>query len=177
MKTIKIAFLLLVIASQSISAFELNVDTIILQCDSYKIEQLIVSISNTENEPLWIWLDNQDYSQDERRAIKSYLMKRKGDFSIFDIGTNPLMEGKWWSPSGLQECFVKYLKPGSIFSIILYIESNSEEEAYIQNRNIIDFVKVYKNQQVREVCAGIDESYSVKRISYPHNVVAIPMKK
>lgn len=80
---IEIAFLLLVIASQSISAFELNVDTIILQCDSYKVEQLIVSVSNTENEPLWIWLDNNDYSQDERMAIKSYLMKRGYKF-VYD---------------------------------------------------------------------------------------------
>lgn len=177
MKTINIAFLFWIIASQSISAFELNVDTLILQYDSCKIEQLIVSVGNTENKPLWIWIDSQDYCQNERMAIKSYLIKRKGDFSIFDIGTDPLMEGKWWSQSGVQECFIKYLKPGNVFSIILYIESKSVEKSYIQNRNIIDFIKVFKNQQVREVCAGIDEFYSVKRISYPHNVIAIPMKK
>lgn len=63
------------------------------------------------------------------------------------------------------------------FLSYLYIESKSVEKSYIQNGNIIDFIKVFKNQQVREVCAGIDEFYSVKRISYPHNVIAIPMKK
>ena len=93
MRTIKLLLTLLLVASQSALAFNQKTDTVIVTNDSCGIVQFmfIVTIDNTDNEALWIWLDNNDYGHDYRKAIRRYLMKRRGDFSIFDIGADPNM--------------------------------------------------------------------------------------
>ena len=118
MRTIKILLLLVLTTSQSALAYNLKIDTVVVTNDSCRTLQLIATIDNTDNEALWIWLDNNDYGRDHRKAIRRYLMKRRGDFSIFDIGADPNMIGDWWHPSAPKYCFVKYLEPGKTFTII-----------------------------------------------------------
>ena len=96
MRTIKILLLLVLTTSQSALAYNLKIDTVVVTNDSCRTLQLIATIDNTDNEALWIWLDNNDYGRDHRKAIRRYLMKRRGDFSIFDIGADPNMIGEWW---------------------------------------------------------------------------------
>lgn len=98
-------------------------------------------------------------------------MKRKGDFSIFDIGTDPNMIGEWWHPYGPKDFFVKHLESGKSFSIVLY-KAITPMPDIIDNNNIVNNIKIFSNQQVKENSPGIEEPYSVKRISYPHNVIA-----
>lgn len=164
--------MLILITSQSALAFNQKVDTIVVSHDSCQVLQIIVTIDNTDSEALWIWYDSHDYGKDYQKAIKHYLMKRKGDFSIFDIGTDPNMFGEWWHPYGPKDFFVKHLESNKSFSIVLYKDitpplDNSD------NNSIISNIKIFSYQQVKETCPGIEEPYSVKRISYPHDVIAI----
>lgn len=89
MRTIEILLMLLLTASQSALAFNQKIDTVVVANDSCEIVQFIVTIDNTDSEALWIWLDSNDYGHDRKKAIRRYLMKRRGDFSIFDIGAAP----------------------------------------------------------------------------------------
>lgn len=163
--------MLLQTITRSALAFNQKIDTIVVSHDNCQVIQFIITIDNTESEALWIWYDCHDYGQDFRKSIKHHLMKRKEDFSIFDIGTDPNMKGEWWHPYGSKVFFVKHLESGSSFSIVLYKEITST----IDNRdynNIINSIKIFSNQQIKEVCPGIENPYSVKRISYPHNAIA-----
>lgn len=163
--------MLILITSQSALAFNQKVDTIVVCHDSCQVLQIIVTIDNTDSEALWIWYDRNDYGQDYRKAIKHYLMKRHGDFSIYDIGIETDMYGEWWSPSAPQYCFVKYLNSGNRFTIVLYKEIAPKIE-YDVYKNIINNIKIFSNKQIKETCPGIEAPYSIKRISYPHNVIA-----
>ena len=167
--------ILLMVTSQSVFAFDTNIDTIVVSHDTCQVLQIIITIDNTDSEVLWIWYDNKDYGQDYQKAIKYYLMKRKGDFSIYDIGTDPNMVGEWWHPNAPKDCFVKCLEPCNSFSVVLYKEINPTLDFNDYNC-IIDDIKIFCNQQIKEICPGIDETYSVKRISYPHDIIAFPFK-
>lgn len=163
--------MLILIASQSAFAFDQRIDTVVLNYDTVQVLQVIVTVDNTDSEALWIWTDNHDYGKDYRTAIKSHMKKRRGDFSIYDIATDPNMFGEWWHPNAPKDSFVKYLEPGKTFTIIFYKEIISTPE-YRDGKNITNDIKVFSNQQMKEICPGIEETYCVKRISYPHNIIA-----
>lgn len=167
--------MLLMITSQYALAFDTKIETIVVNYDTCQVQQIIVTIYNSNNETLWIWYDHKDYDQDYRKAIKYYLMKRKGDFSIYDVGTDPNMVGEWWHPGATKDCFVKCLEPCNSFSIVLYKETTPSLDNSDYNCDI-SCIKVFSNQQIKETCPGIEEPYSVKRISYPHNIIAFPIK-
>lgn len=163
--------MLLLITSQSALAFNQKVDTIVVCHDSCQVLQIIVTIDNSDSEALWIWYDRNGYGQDYRRAIRHYLMKRNGDFSIFDIGTDPNMFGEWWHPYGPKDFFVKHLESGKSFSIVLYKDIVPSVD-HTNYNDSINSIKIFSDKQIKEICPGIEEPYSVKRISYPHNVIA-----
>lgn len=98
MQRLGLLLMLLMITSRFALAFDTKIDTIVVNYDTCQVQQIIVTIYNSNSETLWIWYDPKDYGIDYRKAIKYYLMKRKGDFSIFDIGTDPNMVGEWWRP-------------------------------------------------------------------------------
>lgn len=174
MRTIKILLLFLLTASQSALAFTQKTDTVIVANDSCGIVQFIVTIDNTDSDALWIWLDCNDYGRDHRKAIRRYLMKRRGDFSIFDIGTDPNMIGELWHPSAPKYRFVKYLEPGKTFTIVFYNVKALKPDCW-NNKTIINDIRVFSNLEISEYCPGLEAPYSIKRISYPHNVIAFPM--
>lgn len=174
MRTIKILLMLLLTASQSALAFNQKTDTVIVTNDSCEIVQFIVTIDNTDSEALWIWLDSNDYGHDRKKAIRRYLMKRRGDFSIFDIGADPNMIGEWWHPSAPKYCFVKYLETGKTFTIVFYSEKALTPD-YWNCKNAIDDIRVFSDLEINEYCPGLEAPYSIKRISYPHNVIAFPI--
>lgn len=171
MRTIKILLLLLLISSKSAFAFKQKVDTIVVSHDSCQVLQIFVTIDNTESEALWIWYDSNYHGQDYRKSISKYLKKRRGDFSIYDIGTDQNMCGEWWHPYAPKDCFVKYLKPGDIFTFVFYREMVSSFDHSV-HKDIINDIQIFNNQQIIEICPGIEEPFSVKRISYPHRVVS-----
>lgn len=163
--------MLLLMTSLSASAFNQKVDTIVVSHDNYQTLQVIVTIDNTDSEALWIWYDSHDYGKDYQKAIKHYLMKRKGDFSIFDIGTDPNMFGEWWHPYGPKDFFVKHLESNKSFSIVLYKDIAPSVD-HTDYNDSISSIKIFSNKQIKETCPGIEEPYSVNRISFPHNVIA-----
>ena len=193
----KILFLITftILNLQSSLAYDMQIDTVAVIYDTCYTEQIVIHISNTEDEPLWIWLFDTEEIKDEQRAIRKYLMNRHGhDFSIFDIGSDPNMMGAWWKPSGLYHSFVKHLRSGESFTIILYMEvegiiEHMEIEDYIDNWkkrelaikkdieecNIKDFLKIYRDEKIQEYCPGIDD-YGIKRISYPYDAITLPAK-
>ena len=174
MRTIKILLLLVLTTSQSALAFNQKIDTVVVANDSCEIVQFIVTIDNTESEALWIWLDSNDYGHDNRKAIMRYLMKRREDFSIFDISTDPNMIGEWWHPSAPRCCFVKYLEPGKTFTIVFYSEKALTPDCW-NCKNAIDDIRVFSDREINEYCPGLEAPYSIKRISYPHNVISFPI--
>lgn len=175
MKTIKTLLLLVLITSQSALAFNQKIDTVVVNHENCKVLQIIVTIENTDKETLWLWYDNHEYGLDYRKAIRKFLMKRRGDFSIFDIGTDPNMFGEWWHPDAPKDAFVKCLEPCKTFTIVFYQEIPSTFNS-LESKHIIRAVKIFSNQQIKEACSGIEETYSVKRISYPYSVILFPMK-
>ena len=167
--------MILMLVSLPAMAFNQKVDTVVVSHDSSQVLQIIVTIDNTDNEALWIWLDCNDYSRDSRKAIRRYLMKRRGDFSIFDIATDPNMTGQWWNPSAPLNCFVKYLEPGNTFTFVFYLDKVAKDDYLDCNKKISD-IRIFSNQQINEACPGLGTLYGIKRISYPHNVIAFPME-
>ena len=176
MRRLRIILLLLMITSRSAFAFDMKIDTIVVNYDTFQVQQIIVTIYNSNSETLWIWYDPKDYDQDYRKAIKYYLKKRKEDFSIYDIGTDPNMLGKWWHPSATKDCFIKCLEPCNSFSMILYKETTTSPD-YRDYNCVISGIKIFSNQQIKETCPGIEEPYSVSRISYPFNIIAFPINQ
>ena len=174
MRTIKILLLFVLTASQSALAFNQKIDTVVVVNDSCEIVQFIVTIDNTDSEALWIWLDSNDYGHDRKKAIRRYLMKRRGDFSIFDIGADSNMIGEWWHHSAPKYCFVKYLELGKTFTIVFYSERALTPDCW-NCKNAIDDIRVFSDLEINEYCPGLEAPYSIKRISYPHNVIAFPI--
>lgn len=174
MQRLGLLLMLLMITSRFALAFDTKIDTIVVNYDTCQVQQIIVTIYNSNSETLWIWYDHKDYGKDYRKAIKYYLMKRKGDFSIFDIGTDPNMVGEWWRPSATKDCFIKCLEPCKSFSMILYKEITPSLDNSDYNF-VISGIKIFSNQQIKETCPGIVEPYSVKRISYPYDIIALPI--
>ena len=75
------------VMSQQVFGYTIKTDTVVIHYEKYQLEQIIVSINNTDDEPLWIWLDETGKYQNEKKAIKHYLMDRHGfDFSIMVVG-------------------------------------------------------------------------------------------
>ena len=101
-------------------------------------------------------------------------MKRREDFSIFDISTDPNMIGEWWHPSAPRCCFVKYLETGKTFTIVFYSEKALTPDCW-NCKNTIDDIRVFSDREINEYCPGLEAPYSIKRISYPHNVISFPI--
>ena len=56
----------------AIHAYGLRVDTIYFDSNGYITNQLIITIDNTDDEPLWIWLeDEEDKKKDGDERKKS----------------------------------------------------------------------------------------------------------
>ena len=168
--------MLLMITSRFALAYDMKIDTIVVNYDTCQVQQIIVTIYNSNSETLWIWYDHKDYGQDYRKAIKYYLKKRKGDFSIYDIGTDPNMVGEWWHPNATKDCFIKCLEPHNSFSMVLYKETTPSLDNSDYNC-VISGIKIFSNQQIKETCPGIEEPYSVSRISYPYDIIALPINQ
>ena len=152
-------------------AYELKTDTVLTIDKNIITEQIIVSVKNTEKELLWLWVDDKDNNMVDSIAIRNYLMKRHGDFSIFDIGTDSNMEGCWWHPSSPKELFVKCIEPNHLFILILYKELENvdmKEKKHIS----VDSIKIYSNSQIIKYCPGIDSPWGINRISYPYDCIA-----
>ncbi len=152
-------------------AYSIKNDTVAVICENDTAIQIIVTIKNTDDNLLWIWFDDSNI-ESEKRLIKSHLMKRKGDFSIYDIATDPNMYGNWWKyPMPLKEAFVKCLSPYRTFTIILYKTNNDSQK----DTTVIDFIKTFTNDRITKYCPGIDTEYGIKRISFPFDSIMIPM--
>ena len=154
-------------------AYEIETDTVTVDCNDSRTEQIIVSISNNEEDTLWIWFDN-NIVEDEGRYIKNHLMKRPCDkcFSFFEIATDPNMDGSWWElPTSIQ-LFIKFLIPNQTFTIVFYKEKEHDGKNTCNNNfNWHDIIKIYKQRVITKYCPGIDTPYGIKRLSYPYNTI------
>lgn len=128
--------MILMLVSLPAMAFNQKVDTVVVSHDSSQVLQIIVTIDNTDNEALWIWLDCNDYSRDIR---------------------------------------IKYLEPGNTFTFVFYLDKVAKDDYLDCNKKISD-IRIFSNQQINEACPGLGTLYGIKRISYPHNVIAFPME-
>lgn len=174
-KVILLITILLVTSYVSCQAYKLKIDTLtIINAGDYS-DQIIISIVNTDKEPIWIWLNNIEDNQDDSSAIKEHLMKRKKDFSLFDIATDPNMEGELWikplTHDLFYNLFVKILKPGDSFTIVFF--KNTEKATLQLKKNL----KIYSHKQILEICKGIETNWGLERISYPYSAIIIPIKK
>ena len=153
-------------------AYIIKADTVIVECNDSRIEQIIVSVYNTEEDILWIWFDNKTV-EDEGRYIKKHLMKGGCNecFSFFDIATDPNMEGNWWkSPTSIQ-LFIKCLMPYQTFTIVIYKEKEREDSTSESNVDWHDILKIFKQEVIAIYCPGIYTPYGIKRISYPYSTI------
>ena len=57
MKTKVLLFSLMFVMSQQVFGYTIKTDTVVIHYEKYQLEQIIVSINNTDDKPLWIWLD------------------------------------------------------------------------------------------------------------------------
>lgn len=153
------------------SAYVLKADTVLMVFKEVITEQIIVTIENTEKELLWLWINNNEESVSDSVAIRHFFMKRHGDFSLFEIGVDPNMESCLWHPSAQIELFVKCIEPNHSFTFVFYKEV-CDEEIKKNNCFSVDSIKIYNNTQVTRYCPGIDTSWSINRISYPHNAIS-----
>lgn len=171
---------LLVMNCIPILAYEINVDTIIVVTQEGRTNQIIVSIKNTEEEPLWIWFSDTEDFKDDVSVIKNKIMKRRGDFSLFDIATDPNIEGHMWSypvnDDDFLTMFVKILRPDNSFSVVFLEKTDNEKNIRKVLINPNKYITIFKQQQVLKNCPGIESEWGGNRISYPFGVVVIPLR-
>lgn len=171
-KLLCIAFL--VIASHvSAIAYELKTDTVIIEKDNYQITQLIVSVINNESKTLWVWFDELNLNQKDACAIKTHLMKREADFSLFDIATDANMSGCLWCDQMQMSLFVKCIEPWDSFMIVIYKESEVGERSSFFSIDFTKYIRIYNNDKIVKQCPGIDSRQGIKRISYPYHVITL----
>ena len=60
------------------------------------------------------------------------------------------------------------------FTIVFYKEKALTPDCW-NNKNIINDIRVFSNLEISEYCPGLEAPYGIKRISYPHNVIAFPI--
>lgn len=164
---------LIVINQISAFAYELKTDTVTIEKGDSQINQVIVSIINSECENLWIWFGEPNNDRDDAYEIKMHLMKREADFSLFDIATDANMEGCLWCMPMSMRLFVKCIEPGNSFKVVIYKESRVGEGGYISSIDFNRHIRIYKNEDVVRFCPGIDSKLGIKRISYPYDVIIL----
>lgn len=164
---------LFVISLISSYAYELQTDTVVIEKNNNQINQLIISITNTDGQYLWFWFNDFNNDMEDTYVIKQHLMKRDGDFSLFDIATDVNMYGCLWCTSIPMSLFVKCIEPGNSFKIVIYKESESNGIAEVPSIDLKRIVRIYKNETIVEHCPGIDSKLGIKRISYPYDVIIL----
>lgn len=175
MKKLAAILFLFVINCFTISAYEMKIDTITIQNSGEIINQIIISINNTEADPIWIWFVDADDFRDDSVVIKEHLLKRINDFSLFDIATDHNMEGELMSNpityDDFYNLFVKYLRPGDGFTVVFLeeIDNVNRKEVLRPNKKL----KIYRQYQILEYCMGINTIWGIKRISYPFEIVVL----
>ena len=175
MKRIAFFIVLISINLTSIFAYEVKVDTVFSICNNSQLEQLIISIDNNQD-TLWIWVDSRKEVTEKSQTIRRFLMNRNGgDFSIYDIATDPNMQGCWWKEQTPIQYFLKCLMPKHRFTIVLYRErANKEKEG--RHGLSSDIIKIYKQKEIDEYCSGMYPSV-IMTISYPYDVFIYPIKE
>ena len=58
---------------------------------------------------------------------------------------------------------------------MFYLDKVAKDDYLDCNKKISD-IRIFSNQQINEACPGLGTLYGIKRISYPHNVIAFPME-
>ena len=164
---------LIVINQISAFAYELKTDTVTIEKGDSQINQVIVSIINSECENLWIWFGEPNNDRDDAYEIKMHLMKREADFSLFDIATDANMEGCLWCAPMSMKLFVKCIEPGGAFKIVIYKESGADKIVTPPSVNLKRFIRIYRNEDIVRSCPGIDSKLGIKRISYPYDVIIL----
>ena len=153
-------------------AYEIKVDTVIVDYNNSRIEQIIVTINHTGADTLWIWFDNKRV-ENEGHYIKKYLMKRSCEecFSFFDIATDPNMDGCWWKAPTSIQLFIKCLMSHQTFTIVIYKEKEHDVCTNNSTNEWHDIIKIFKQEDIIKYCPGIDTPYGIKRISYPYSTI------
>ena len=160
----------------AIYAYDLRVDSICSDKNGYIINQLIITINNTDDEPLWIWFDDEGDKKkdgDERTKIRWHFLRHRVDFSIFEIATDANMSGQLWTDSTPIELFVKYLEPHHSFTIVIYKESADGIKKDIGFST--DVLRIYSRRILQKYCPGMEQKYSIERISFPYDVFLYPV--
>lgn len=154
----------------SIFAYDIKVDTIIVINKEQIVYEYIITIQNTEEDPLWIWLDDEKdkNEKDKIRAIRKHFFRNRGDFSIYNIATDPNLEVHWWEEPTPIELFVKYLKANQFFTIVICEEMDDENTS--NSSFSLDFLNIYSDHTLRKYDLYFDMPYSVERISYPYHI-------
>lgn len=156
-------------------AYEINVDTVVVDFKDSQVEQVIVTINNTGEDTLWIWFDHNSFT-DEAHYIKQRFFKRPCSecFSLFDIATDPNMGGNWWElPTSIQ-LFTKCLMPKQNFVIIL-LQNTKNANLSHKTENWKKLLKIYTQRIILKYCEGIDTHYGTRRISYPYDAIVYPI--
>lgn len=154
-------------------SYELKTDTVAIKQGNCQINQLVVTIVNTESEYLWFWFDGQNNNREDAYVIRQHLMKRDGDFSLFDIATHANMDGCLWCVPLPMKLFVKCIEPGNSFKILIYKESGVDEIIEIPSIDIKKLFRIYRNEEIVKYCPCIDSKLGIKRISYPYDVIIL----
>lgn len=177
MKKIVRLVLVLIFNMNIMFAYDIKVDTVsFIKSDQFFYEY-IITIHNTDKEPLWIWLDDEidKIEKDEGRKMRSHFFRSRGDFSIFAVATDPNMETHLWTESTSIEWFVKYLKPNHSFTIVICEDVTNEKTSDLTFS--LDYVNIYSNQILRKNHIEMDEHYCVERISFPYDIFIYPLRK
>ena len=103
-------------------------------------------------------------------------MRHREDFSLFEIATDANMATLFWKdpkyPTPI-ELFVKYLEPHHSFAIVIYKESADGLKNDIAFS--LDSLRIYSRQFLKDACPGMEQQYSIERISFPYDVFLYPV--
>lgn len=168
--------LLLLLNTISVLPYDIKTDTVTTVLEKSYVQQIMVSITNTEMSPLWIWVDTNGSVNSDSLSIRNHFFcRRKGEFSIYEIATDPNMSGSWWDGPTNLRCFTKVLPSGKTFTMVFFhhIKELFPIKYYLDKT--LRSIRIYKNQDVNMVCSGLDKPNSYLRISYPYDIMLWPI--
>lgn len=150
-------------------SFVVRIDSVNFESGTDTVEQRLYTIQNTDDQPLWIWFDDNDM-KDDSILIRRHFLKRKGEVNLLFWSTDPnILQYVWESTMPSLQLFVKYLKRDDSFTIVFY---NDKRKAHrLSNTKIEQIVKVFYDNEIRKY---VDNNLNVKMIDYPYNVIVLP---
>lgn len=155
-------------------AYSTKVDSLNITIGGKKINQLLVTIQNDTDEPLYLWVDTLSYTKDvQDKYIWHFFNKRRGDFSILNIvcEANIIYPERFW-------LFFKVLFPNESFIFAFDRNADKDECETFSREKTLSSIRAFSKSEIKSAFQQLIDERAFRLlaevISYPFDFIAIP---